>query len=89
VKGFARDYLPKLVAAFGPEAVQRAEIVEGVQATNGSKPLMLGTMNLYVANPEKFVEASASEAVKLLAPEEAKYYSVRPIQTLMQVHAVG
>jgi hypothetical protein len=89
VKGFAKDYLPKLVAAFGPEAVQRAEIVEGVQATNGSKPLMLGTMNLYVANPEKFVEASASEAVKLLAPEEAKYYSVRPIQTLMQVHAVG
>jgi hypothetical protein len=50
---------------------------------------MLGTVNLYIANPEKFVEASASEALKQLAPEEAKYYTVRPIQTLMQVHAVG
>jgi hypothetical protein len=88
-KGFARDYLPKLVAAFGPEAVQRAEIVQGEAATNGGKPLLLGTVNLYIADPAKFVEASASEAVKVLAPEEAKYYSVRPIQTLMQVHAVG
>ena len=88
-KGFASEYLPKMVAAYGPEALQRLEIVEGVQATNGSKPLMLGTMNLYVADTAKFVEASTSEAVKQLAAEEAKYYSVRPIQTLMQVHAVG
>jgi hypothetical protein len=88
-KGLAESYVPKFYAAYGPAAIQRIEVAEGIQSANGSKPLMLGAVNFYIADTGKFQEVSGSDAVKQLAPEEAKYYSKPPIQTPMQVHSVG
>ncbi len=88
-KGFAEGYLPRLVAAYGPAAVQRIEVVQGIQSANGSKPLLLGTVNFYIADTTKFVEAASTDAIKQLVPEEAKYHTNPPIQALMLVHSIG
>ncbi len=87
-KGFAETYIPKLAAAYGP-SVRRIEVAEGVQSANGSKPLLLGAVNLYIADDTGYDAAVTSEAVKLVSAEAAQYFTVPPIQTLMLVHAVG
>lgn len=88
-KGFAGTYLPQLLAAYGPEAIRRVEAAEGVQSANGSKPLMLGTVNLYVADEAAYDKAAGSEAVKAIAGDAKQYFSSPPIQTYMKVHSVG
>lgn len=87
-KGFAEAHLAKLAAAYGP-SVRRIEVSNGVQSANGSKPLMLGALNLYIADEAGYDAAATSEAVKLAGTESAQYFTVAPIQTLMVVHAVG
>lgn len=87
-KGFAESYVPKLAAAYGP-SVRRIEVTEGVQSTNGSKPLLLGAVNMYIADDTGYDAAVTSDAVKQVSAEAAQYFTVAPIQTLMLVHAVG
>lgn len=87
-KGLAETHLPKMLAAYGP-AVRRIEVANGVQSASGSKPLMLGGINLYIADEAGYDAAIASEAVKQVGVEAAQFFSVAPIQTLLVVHAVG
>jgi hypothetical protein len=86
---YATNYLPRFFAAYGPEAIKRIEVAEGIQSANGEKALMLGSVNFYIADADKFVEATNSDAVKQVVPEESQYFSTAPIQTIMQVYAVG
>jgi malate synthase len=85
----AKNYLPRFFAAYGPEAIRRIEVTEGIQSANGSKALMLGSVNFYIADVDKFVEVTSSDAVKQVVAEESKFFQTPPIQTLMQVFAVG
>jgi hypothetical protein len=86
---YAKNYLPKLFAACGPEVIKRIEVLEGIQSANGQKALMLGSVNFYIPDLEQFAQATSTDAVKLIAAEESKYFSTAPIQTLLQVYAVG
>jgi hypothetical protein len=88
-KSFAEAYLPRFVAACGPEAIRRVEVVKGEAATDGSKPLLLGMVNFYIADPDKFLDTMGTESVKLVVAEEAKYFSVKPIQAMFTVHSIG
>lgn len=90
-KGLAETYLPKLLEAAGAGAIRRVEVTEGIQSANGSKPLMLGNLTLYIADETAFDTAMASDAVKAVTKDFGQYFSaaVPPIQTLMQVHAAG
>lgn len=89
VKAYADTYLRKFMAAYGAEAIRRVEVVEGVQSADGSKPLMLGSVNMYIADPDKFLDASDTEGVKAVLTEEAGFYSPPPIQTLFMVHSAA
>jgi hypothetical protein len=88
-KGYAEQYLPKLYAAFGTEALQRIEAVKGAAPVGGGQLQLLGSVHFYIADEKKFQEAAATDAFKALAPEEAKYMNAPPYQTLMLVHAAG
>jgi hypothetical protein len=88
-KSYAETYVPRFVAACGPEAIRRVEVVKGEAGADGNKPLLLGMVNFYIADPEKLVAAMATESVKLVTAEEEKYFSVKPIQTWFMVHSVG
>lgn len=88
-KVYADNYLRKLMAALGPEAAQRIEVVKGEQATDGSKALMLGSVNIYYTDAEKFFGAMDTESVKVVATEEASFFTSPPIQTLFLVHSVA
>jgi hypothetical protein len=88
-KVYADNYLRKLMAALGPEAAQRIEVLKGEQATDGSKPLMLGSVNIYYSDADKFFNAMGTESVKVVANEEASFFTSPPIQTLFLVHSVG
>jgi hypothetical protein len=78
-----------LFAACGPEVIKRIEVLEGIQSANGQKALMLGSVNFYIPDLERFAEATSSDAEKQIAAEEAKFNGAPPIHTLMQVNAVG
>lgn len=88
-KAYADTYLRKFMAAYGAEAIRRIEVLKGEQSADGSKPLMLGSVNFYIADTDKFVEASATEGVKAVLAEETTFFSTPPIQTLFMVHSVG
>jgi hypothetical protein len=87
VNGYVENYLPKLYEAFGAEAIDRIEVVQG--EPRGGKLSMLGAVHFYIGDEQKFVAAADSEVVKLLAPEEAKYANAPPLQTFMLVRAAG
>ena len=65
------------------------EVVQGVQSADGGKPLMLGSVNFYIADPDKFLDATETEGVKAVLAEEAGFYTTPPIQTLFMVHSTG
>ena len=88
-KLYADNYLRKLMAALGPEAAQRIEVLKGEQATDGSKALMLGSVNIYYTDAEKFFNAMGTESVKVVADEEKNFFTSPPIQTLFLVHSVA
>jgi hypothetical protein len=86
---YAKNYLPRLFAAYGPEVIKRIEVLEGIQSANGQKALMLGSVNFYIPDLGTFADATNGEAVQLVAAEEAKFFATPPIQTLLQVYSVG
>ena len=88
-KGFATDYLPKLYAAFGPEAIRRIEVDQGATAVGGGKLLMLGAVNTYIADEAKYAAAAGGDAAKQLGAMETTYYNAPPFPSLMRVHAIG
>jgi len=88
-KGYAEQYLPKLYAAFGAEALQRIEAEKGAAPVGGGQLQLLGSVHFYIADEKKFQEAAATDAFKTLATEEAKYLNAPPFPTLMLVHAAG
>jgi hypothetical protein len=88
-KAYGETYLRKLMAAYGPEALRRIEVLKGEQNTDGTKPLMLGSVNFYIADPDKFIDATSTESVKTVVAEEGGFFTTPPIQTLFTVHSVG
>ncbi|MDQ2641059.1 MAG: hypothetical protein M3Y79_10845 [Pseudomonadota bacterium] len=86
---FGKTYLPKVVAAYGPEALQRAEVWRGELAQGGGKPLIASALHLYVKDSTAFDTASNSEAVKALGTEAATISTLAPVNLVMSVHATG
>jgi hypothetical protein len=87
---YANTFLPKFFAAFGPEAIKRIEVMEGIQSANGKAALMMGAVNFYIADQDKFLEVGQTDAVKQVVAEEVKYFAKAPIiRTVMQVYSVG
>lgn len=87
---YASNYLPGLFAAYGAEVIKRIEVFEGIQSANGQKALMLGSVNFYIPDLDRFVEVTSQEAVQTIAAKESSFFTTAtPIQTMMQVYAVG
>lgn len=86
---FGKTYLPKLVAAYGPEALQRAEVWRGELAQGGGKPLIATALHLYVKNVDAFEAANVTDGVKALGTEAAANSTLTPVNLVMSVHATG
>lgn len=86
---FGKTYLPKLVEAYGPEALQRAEVWRGELAQGGGNPLIAGVLHLYVKDVDAFGAANATEAVQALGTEAAEKSTLTPVNLIMTVHATG
>jgi hypothetical protein len=90
---FGKTYLPKLLEAYGPAAIQRLEVAKGAQGLGDAKPLVAGTVNIYIKDATAFDTAVASEAgsaaLKALATEALQNTSLNPIRIVMAVHATG
>ena len=88
-KGFSATYLPQLLEAFGPTAVQRIEADEGAAGQGNAKPLMLGSVHIYIADAGTFAQVAGTDTFKQVDAEAGKYYSSPPFPSAMRVHAIG
>jgi hypothetical protein len=86
---FAKTYLPKLMEAYGPAAIQRAEVWRGELAQGGGKPLVTGGIHLYIKDVAAFDAAGANEAVKTLGTEAAQNTTLQPVTLVLTVHATA
>lgn len=88
---FGKTYLPKLMEAYGPAAIQRAEVSRGEIAQGGGKPLIAGTIHLYVrdANAYDAAVSSGNEALMMLNTEWQQNTTLAPMTMVMTVHATG
>lgn len=86
---FGKTYLPKVVAAYGPEALQRAEVWRGELAQGGGKPLIASALHLYVKDTAAYDAANGTEAVQALGSEAAANSTLTPVNLVMSVHATG
>jgi hypothetical protein len=86
---FGKTYLPKLLEAYGPAAIQRAEVAKGAQGLGDAKPLVAGTINLYVKDVAAFDAAVGGAALQGLAAEAQQNTSLTPVVIVMTVHATG
>lgn len=86
---FGKTYLPKVVAAYGPEALQRAEVWRGELAQGGGKPLIASALHFYVKDADAFDAARANEALLALDAEAAANSTLAPVNLIMTVHATG
>jgi hypothetical protein len=88
---FGETYLPKLVALYGPTAIQRAEVSKGELAQGGGKPLVVGSLHLYLKDQAAYdaAAAGAGEAGVALGTEAQQHSSINPVTLLMTVHSTG
>lgn len=86
---FGKTYLPKVVAAYGPQALQRAEVWRGELAQGGGKPLIASALHFYVKNAEAFDAARTNEALRALDTEAQAKSTLVPVNLIMTVHATG
>lgn len=88
---FGKTYLPKLMEAYGPAAIQRAEVSRGELAQGGGKPLIAGTIHLYVRDVNAYDAAASNgnEALMMLNTEWQQYTTLSPLTMVMTVHASG
>jgi hypothetical protein len=86
---FGKTYLPKLLEGYGAAAIQRVEVAKGAQGIGDAKPLVAGTVNLYIRDAAAFDAAVGGEALKTLAAEALQNTSLNPVRIVMTVHATG
>lgn len=85
---FGKEFLPKLMAAYGPAAIQRAEVLKGELAPGNGKPPTRGAFHLYLKDAEAFYAASG-EGLAALGAEMAQNSTLDPVTLLLSVHATG
>jgi hypothetical protein len=86
---FGRSYLPKLIETYGADAIRRAEVVRGELAQGGGKPLVTGTIHLYVKDPAAYDAALARPEVQALGTEARQHSTLNPVSLLMTVHTTA
>lgn len=86
---FGQTYLPKLIEAYGPDAIQRAEVFRGELAQGGGKPLVAGAIHWYLKDVAAYDAAVGSEAARALGIEAAQHSTINPVTILTSVHTTG
>lgn len=86
---FGKTYLPKMMEAYGPAAIQRAEVSRGELAQGGGKPLISGAIHVYVKDAAAYDAALANEAVKSLGAEALQHTTLNPVTLVMSVYTTG
>jgi hypothetical protein len=86
---FGKTFLPKLMAAYPPGAMARAEVSRGYVAQGGGTPLIAGAMHQYIRDTAAFDAAAGNEANMALGTEAAQYTTINPVRLLMAVHATA
>lgn len=86
---FGKTYLPKLVAAYGPAALQRVEAWRGELAQGGGKPLVATALHLYIKDIAAFDAAIGTDGVKALGADAAANSTLTPVTLVMAVHATA
>lgn len=88
-KYFGQTFAPKVLSSYGPEAIQRVEVVRGELAQGGGKPLVAGSINIYLKNIDAYDAAVGTEAVRALGAEAQQNTTLTPTVIVMTVHASG
>lgn len=88
-KYFGQTYAPKVITSYGPDAIQRVEVVRGELAQGGGKPLVAGSVNVYLKDVAAYDAAVGTEGVRALGAEALEKTSLTPIVIVMTVHASG
>jgi len=86
---FSKTFLPKLIEAYGADAIQRAEVMRGELAQGGGKPLVTGAIHIYVKDPVAFDAARTKEEVQALGAEAQQHSTLNPVTILMTVHTTA
>lgn len=84
---YVDTYLPKLIQAFGPEAILRIEASEGTDQA-GPKRLH-SAVHMYINNEAAFEAASEKEEVAALLAEGGAHTTLSSMGVIMRVHAAG
>lgn len=85
---FGKTYAPKLIEAYGG-ALQRVEVSRGELAQGGGKPLVAGSLHLYVKDVMAFDAAVASEAVAALGADAQQHSTINPVTIVMTVYTTA
>ena len=86
---YAKTYLPKLYELYGASAVRRIEATVGAAGGGGAKPPFHSAVHLYLNDLAAFDAASQNEAITALDAESLAHSTIRHLQAVMRVHAVG
>ena len=86
---YAKTYLPKLYELYGAAAVRRIEATVGAAGGGGAKPPFHSAVHLYLNDLAAFDAASQNEAITALDAESLAHSTIRHLQSVMRVHAVG
>jgi hypothetical protein len=87
-KYYTETYLPKMMAAYGPDVVRRVEVCKGVQMQGGGKPMFVSAVNIYVKDQRTYMMKGMQAGMALMA-EGPKYTTIMPIIGTFDVFAVG
>jgi hypothetical protein len=85
---YTDTYLPKMMEAYGPDAVRRVEVCKGLTVQGGGKPVFLGAANVYIKDQQVFM-AKGMQAGPTLMSEGPKIATVIPVIGTYEVYAVG
>lgn len=88
-KYFGQTYAPKVLSSYGPEAIQRVEVVRGELAQGGGKPLVAGSINVYLKDAAAYDMAVGTEGVRALGAEAQQNTTLTPVAIVMTVRAAG
>jgi hypothetical protein len=87
---FGKAFLPKLMAAYGPAAIQRVEVLRGELAPGGGKPPTAGAIHLYLKDQVAYDAATATGVgLATLGAEMAQNTTLDPVRVVMSVHSTG
>jgi hypothetical protein len=87
--GYYTDtYLPKMLEAYGTDAIRRVEVCKGITVQGGGKPVFLSAVNVYIKDQQAFMTKGMQAGVALMK-ETDKYTTIVPVVGTYEVYAVG